>query len=363
MKDNMNLRFVIILLLAVLAVGLSIIKTNLIVDSFNILSTTLNEHSGMNAKTLLTGGQSGPVVHYTSSMTDNDQEIGQSKVRQLPEFANDQPGGLIVYYHIGKTGGTTIRETFKKMVRQNSSQFEYMWLNRHKNSNGRYVDNEDDDLHCNKIKSHLTEGDSTTTILVEIHGTANPGLDVLGPHIRQWRTWSDEYNKPFFAFTLLREPLSFVSSYFRFLHVDCNWCRKRGIEQMEPTEESFNKAIQLYPNKQCAILLHSGESYDPTGKDCDEIYSYMIENFDWVGRTQSISNETQLILHKLAANEGGLKQKHLNPSKVLKFEDSLNNKTLAAVAKLSKFDQKMYENLSKDYVFTELYPDLINDNL
>ena len=145
-------------------------------------------------------------------------------------------GGLVIFYHLPKTGGTFIRDT---LINANIP-IERVFSTKQLLGN-KYGER------IQKILSGLT----TELLVLELHGRF-VGIPQLP--IRQWRDTALRHNVPFFAFTLLRDPVAFHDSYFAFFHR--KGCQQRWCEPMTYDEMSESHLLEsLVPNKQCRALV------------------------------------------------------------------------------------------------------------
>ena len=220
-------------------------------------------------------------------------------------------GGVVIFYHVAKTGGTTIREYFHYLLRNHHDKFIYY---RYKNpyfegtwKSSKAKRSESDgaadprNVDTTSITNNATRTSTTTmmnctipiesydfqlemmdqlmkeflvvptpeqqpqmssppsprkpTLLMEIHD-GPPGLRSMESYLKKWRAIAEENNKPIFIFTLMREPTSYAISYYKFFHTGCDepWCEHYGDEHSHPNIVHFLKTLQS--NQQCFLLNH-----------------------------------------------------------------------------------------------------------
>ena len=120
-------------------------------------------------------------------------------------------------------------------------------------------------------------------LFLELHGDIPP-LSKMHELLQQWRHAANQHKVPFFAFMLLREPVSFHVSYFAQFHKpSCkqHWCEPKTYPQ---TQKDFLKH-GIYPNHQCEILAHGQHDAKPswsqrpfvTVEECRNV-DYYLEN-------------------------------------------------------------------------------------
>ena len=261
--------------------------------------------------------------------------------RKLPTFHN---GGFILFLHIPKTGGTTIRLNLQK--------------------------NERIDYHVGKSYSQysnisplaeeaIVNGTTNNTILFfEIHAKDSPSLLKLRKRLRRWRVTASKNKVDIFFFTLLRDSLPFALSHFNFFHVQK---RNPTFEQCNATEENF---IRLsLSNPQCQFLAHGEPSMRAqkvkgvllTPATCDEVYDTLLDNMDWVGTTERLSNETlpllSRLLHLPESTEFSNHRVTKNTSLVHLKTEALSLTAINKILSTTSLDRKLYESALEDFHF------------
>ncbi len=299
---------------------------------------------------------------------------------KLPNFENGKAGGVIIFYHVAKTGGSTIRDLFLKISEDSHSRFvkirvknpplsysaeEYDFRKKHEQFTS-CVPPGKDHLGMKKIDKrvmNVIRGKRLySTLLVEVHGTAI-GLNNLSVYIDKWRQRSEDNGTPFFAFTLVREPVAFSLSYFQFYYLaGCDgekWCE--GDHEKYRTETEENLILSTKPNRQCFFLTHlsSIEGLHPsfydkcavTTNDCNTLYQTMKESLDWIGTTESISNETlPLLMHILRRTSEVVEGvQNMKVSNRTAFAGGLSEDTTNKIKHLTEMDQMIYEKVKTDY--------------
>lgn len=303
----------------------------------------------------------------------------------LPQFQEGK-GGLVIFYHVAKTGGSTIRGLFHQLDSKVSNHFKNVRYMNPLNSNFRAPDVNVDGGTCiphghqkweksyrNTLK-HITSEDHNVTLLLEIHGGC-PGLEIMAPYIQNLRKTSQEHNKPFFAFTLVRDPLPYLISYFKFFHGQrCTWRWCEHGRYANFTEENLLASAQVHPNQQCFLLKHLSaiEGMHPSfydkcrvgADDCNNLYSSMKSTLDWIGTTERLSVDTLPLLHQML----GLRNKSGNTTIVAEnktvssrepFEQHLSNSTIAKLSQISSLDQVIYDQVTSDYRLADRFPGII----
>ena len=339
------------------------------------------------------------VQKHPSTKLEENSTISNhhKKPFQLPEDSRFGPlsGGIVIFYHVAKTGGSTVRSLFQQLARQSPIQYRYLRsLNRlwQHSSNQPYVSGETTNTTSgelcvpqgfqretmDRIESAIEESlyggisnknkqgtaEQRKTLLLEFHG-GPPGIGTLGPLISKWRSAAKENNIPFFAFTVVREPLSYSISYFKMFYVNCpqnfnGWC-----EHQDYNASQENLLQATVKNRQCFLLQHlsSIAGMDPsyykkcsvTKEDCLHVLKSLDRNMDWVGTTEALSTETLPLLFKVlfsTTNNRTLVTRPPTNEKVSRkqpFELAMKNSTLNQLHSLTKFDQFIYNHFKEKY--------------
>lgn len=252
-------------------------------------------------------------------------------------------GGVIVFLHNPKTGGSTVREFIESQVyesRQGAKVVMSPQNTRHVSYWGTHT-KESWELAKSKIDDILSDPFPNGTIFVmEDHVMPNIP-DTLVPSLKEWRKKSRANNIPIFVVTQVREPISHYVSRFNYFEVIG--------KKVEPTEDKLLDKIKQ-ENLQCSFFL-SGQFLD-NRMSRDRLQS-VLEQVDWVHDTNRFGKEmlpllaymTRLQLRDLGVVQPmGYKEK----TKKLKISD-LSNETLAILGERSAADMELYQNLTMYY--------------
>ena len=214
------------------------------------------------------------------------------------------------------------------------------------------------------VASYLKYGTDGEVVVMELHASSSPTLMEMSERLHQWRNIASKSNVPFFAFTVLREPLSFSTSFFNFYYG-----KDHGDENFEfyesPTEDDFLETAVFNP--QCGFLVKGDivfterrEQQMIRQSECDNAYDTLLEHMDWIGTTNSISNETFPVLRSLISSNTNAdhlvgeiaKVRNQSPQKIQL--ENLSPRAVKKIRQMTMWDQNLYEKAKKDYQFDQV---------
>ena len=196
---------------------------------------------------------------------------------------------------------------------------------------------------------------------LEIHDYNVPTLVKLRRLLAQWRNMTATQNISYFAFSVIREPISFQMSYFNYYHIQ----RKRPeYKPRNATQEDFFQSVKSNP--QCTYLSR-GEAAWQDGmygsrigrrpfkqKHCDIAIAALYKHMDWVGTTERLQDTLELVsnLTRVPLKTTTSSKIH-NPSrKHLKLSD-LNDTAIEHLKNITTMDQALYEMVQRDWNIEE----------
>jgi hypothetical protein len=297
-----------------------------------------------------------PEIHrdlHILSPTNTNFFLERREQRQIPMF-NDT-GGIIIFIHIAKTGGSSIREGFKKLPNtavkriMNEAQL-----------NGKR-DKIDWYLSSSNNKATI-KGGREKVLLLEIHGHHGEPMSIFQMHsyIQYWRTKAAVNKKNIFIFTLFRETTAFHLSYFTFFrHPNCQelWCDRPVLAQ---TEENLMKS--MIPNHQCHYLARKFNktamniatlTTPVTESECESVQTLLEQDVDWVGTTDLLSTTTLPLLTYMVAGNASLAKEfpivnRQNVNKKLQLYN-ISDYAIQHIRQESNIDQRLCDLARRQY--------------
>lgn len=257
-------------------------------------------------------------------------------------------GGIIIYFHIAKTGGTTIRKFIRKYQQLINSTiinkeehlltFKRIYSLQQLKKNmpiymKTYLNQQQYDHHQQSKQKQLNP--RRRILFLELHGNFAdpvPGMIEFESIIQSLRNYvatcynstssstNDEVNHQpktqplIFFFTLLRSPIHFYVSYFNaFKRPQCKYSYCHFPTVFEMTESTLlqtalynHQCFYLYQHYNIQLKNHKIHNYtgfqsiihnnNKTIEACQLTHQYMYQYMDYIGITETISNETLPLL-------------------------------------------------------------------
>jgi len=296
----------------------------------------------------------------------------------IPDFSN---GGILVYFHLYKTGGSSVTEHIietkeeqdEKLLFEDESKF--VFINNREDMTGEDI-----------LDSLTVVKEQGKTVFYNFHvefpATMYPTLVEAAPVLDGWREAAKAEGVPFFLATVLREPLAHALSFFNFFHVvsyEQVWSPFTG--ELEPTEENFLKTY--VPNRMCHLmyddahgileapdfalregLLENIEHFmdedelnrrnEPSHCDIEVVRKLLFGGtFDYVGVTERTSTHTLPLFTKIVFGDHNLAKVADRKKDIAEFfdedempplkMDKLSDATREMVLRESSKDTALYE--------------------
>ena len=261
----------------------------------------------------------------------------------LPSFLN---GGVIVFFHVPKTGGTTIRRNIESL-----DGVEYIFARDYSVYMREVAKVEDAILHGTK---------NGTILFFELHANDSPSFYVMRKRLQRWRETAYENGVPIFFFSMLRDPLAFAFSHFSFFHIQE---RNPTFERCSATEENFLR-LSLW-NPQCQFLFKGEASMRAQNlkqivvqfDECADVEEHMYRLLDWVGTTETLSGETLPLLAQLMNLPDDFVFRRFKVSHESGETFGMENVTassIAAIREMSALDNQLHEKVQRMYRYSEV---------
>ena len=276
---------------------------------------------------------------FSPHVTTNQEHSGLS----LPSFRN---GGVIIFFHVPKTGGTTIRRNLEALNKVD------------------YIFGKDYSVYMReapKVEDAILYGTNNGTILFfEIHANDSPSFHVMRKRLQRWRVTAQENGVPIFFFSLVRDPLAFAFSHFSFFHIQD---RNPTFERCSATEENFLR-LSLW-NPQCQFLFKGEVSLRAQNlkqivvqfDECTDVQEHMYRLLDWVGTTETLSDETLPLLARLMNLPDDFVFRHFKISRESGETFGIENVTassIEAIRERSALDYQLHKNVQRIYRYSEV---------
>jgi hypothetical protein len=318
------------MMLIVLAVGFCL--GSLVSENLELTLPSLQSSSIMS----FTTGNSGPKI----------------KSRPLPTF---DEGGVVVFFHVAKTGGTSIRSIFKDRTRIPTIYLETVFNASAFLGSAALIDR--------VLTKNTTFDIGKKVLFLETHGLNAPALPFMHPHLKRWRQMAADHGTSFFAFTIIRDPVDYAVSYFNFFNAApctlgfCPWRLYMPTEgNLVQTTEANNQCL-LMARDHWGIFIQKNRTA-PTPQECNNVYDLLLEDFDWVGTTEAMSEETIPLLTYMLTRNMTLANTPIhgfnvmsatkNESSVVK-RSSLHPTTVDYIRSMSYLDQENYNRVQRDF--------------
>ena len=257
--------------------------------------------------------------------------------RPVPLMA--ETGGIVLFYHVAKAGGTTIRNVLKSFGNVN--------LKARVNIVQALPD----------IKMWAKGYSRGKVLAIEIHDGVNPNMEEIAAMLDPIREEAESNGVPFFSFTTLREPLSYAISFYNYENMGASSRYDKG----NYTEESFRQLT--LPSPQCMFFargelattnLYPELGYNLTEEECTSTYEVMTRHIDWVGHMETMSSDILPLLTYMLSGDPSQSSVPSKPANVNKRKNQIDQSALTQATKdyvysINKGDMLLRERSSQDY--------------
>lgn len=263
--------------------------------------------------------------------------------KPCPDF-QDGRRGVVLFFHVSKAGGTTIRRLFQQRLANVDVRVRATFA---------------DLLPELKEAVEGSPSKNNKTLIVEIHDGRNLNLVEMATILSQLRQRAHINNVPFFCFTTLREPLEYMVSYYNYEHVGS---RSARYERGNATESDF-KRLSLQ-NPQCLFFArgeHATWQHEELSRrdfhieECiSTVYPLLQQHMDWVGTLEDLQTSTLPLLSFLLMRNKDIgasftPQNVQRPSSKKLQLDKLSNETLQFMRNITQGDLFLYRSAKREY--------------
>jgi len=294
----------------------------------------------------------------SSNDNNNDSNININHIKKnwieeinrpsLPDMSN---GGIILFFHIPKTGGTTIRSLAK--------------------ANKKCDVYGDGKMSMKEVKHRVTKWSLNPNIVnqrrqmrkvkfEEFHWEHDPFYEMIDD-IRTWRSNAEKNNVPFFVFTMVRDPFDTYISTYNFF---CKILGQNNYTNCPPPHTIDNMIEISRDNPQSRYLCYAtilniaGSRRNATEsismkEGCGDIAQLVEENMDWVGTLENIKVTLDLFASMgIHLDIQHLKRAQKNKSRQNFPLKKMNQTILDTIVAASSEDRRLFEWVNKTYTLS-----------
>ncbi|CAB9512279.1 expressed unknown protein [Seminavis robusta] len=260
-------------------------------------------------------------------------------------------GGVIIFLHNPKAGGSTVRELIQSQAYEvrNGDKLHQINPQNAKNNIAYWGTHTVTSWKASKLRidallSQQAQSANGTIFILEDHVFPDI-INVLIPSLKKWRAKSKANNIPLLVVAQIREPVSHFVSYFNYYHV--------RTQKAAPTQESLVKFARENENLQCQWFVNRVCPNDNI-IIMRQLLQLVLHEIDWIFDTATFAQELLPLLTymtKLQLRDLGIVQPvgyydyHGEKLKVI----DLSQETLRILREQSVLDRELYDNVTRHY--------------
>jgi Sulfotransferase family len=278
---------------------------------------------------------------------------GPPNKKEFAEFFRSSPRAIIVFLHIPKTGGSTLREYFQTQVHNATEQY----IGLHSIPLWKTTSQQVTDY------LHASGPDAADGPLFLEDHVYPPVTTTLLPKIHYWRALAKRRRVPFFAFTVVREPISLCLSYFNFFfvqqpnlhHQNTPGFPRQGTEEEFRQQFIVNPQVGMLTNTQgarCKNLTHVGIAR--------KAIVALIAAMDWIGTLDTLNEEILPLVAYLAKMNYTMSRSQKTRVQIVNsvIAPALTVGSISAelkefIAERTRLDRELYDTVRATYNFSE----------
>lgn len=290
-----------------------------------------------------------PTKIDVGTLLEGDEDVVFKEKKDFKDWKpTSQPSaskGVIVFFHVPKTGGSTVGKHI-----QGASHLGVKYIFSNGLREYKRVEAQIDSW----IEKNVT---LRRYQVVEFHAGNSPSFVEIHQKLKLWRTQFAKLNVPFFAFTVLREPLSWTVSAYNYF---CVKLREKNPCGEGPVSVDHFLDTSLH-NPQCKFLT-KGWGYKfpndmrrkmPNKDDCVALYNTILENFDWVGTLEKFDETAEVLTSILGCNvfQNATVQNENSEKEV--GLTSLNKTAINHLEDILSLDYELYRKAQDDFQLSD----------
>lgn len=203
--------------------------------------------------------------------------------------------GMYYYYHVGKTGGTSVLKWQKDMARISQGDIAFRgWYYFKEYQTGIWNEGLNDMVlpMVNNIAANKHGKNYRWLSIHQHHRT--PGLRTMIPLLREWRRQLHSKGCKLVATVTLREPMPWIESLLTYNNIsDSDIVQYLGMKHERQSKYLLYNFFQKYPGTELPINQSMEEPAPLTDEEIEEIIGYLQHDFDIVGQTHNMTSFIQ----------------------------------------------------------------------